>query len=140
MSNGSVLRAIDANVILRYLFEDIPAQFDAARRLIESDQQLGLSPVALAEIAWTVTGPYYRIERQRVAVLLTEILSRENIVTLGFSKEEALSALLRSAADAAPADFGDGLIAACALSAGVDEIYSFDLRFARTGISPVIPE
>ena len=33
MSDGATLRAIDANVILRYLLEDVPQQFAASRPL-----------------------------------------------------------------------------------------------------------
>ncbi|MGA7673157.1 MAG: PIN domain-containing protein [Nitrolancea sp.] len=140
MSDGSTLRAIDANVILRYLLQDVPHQFEAARRLIESRESLGLTSVALAEIAWTLTGPYYRVDRKRVAGLLVAILSRENITTIGFSKEEALAAMQSCATDDAAADFGDALITACARSAGIDEIYSFDNRFARAGLNPITPE
>ncbi len=140
MSDGATLRAIDANVILRYLLEDVPQQFAASRRLIESGEALGLASVALAEVAWTLSGPYYGVERKRVAALLAEVVSRENIVTLDFNKEEALAALQACATDDAAAYFGDALIAACARSAGAEEIYSFDRRFIRAGIVPISPE
>ncbi len=140
MVDRSVVRAIDANAILRYLLEDNARQYPAAQRLIESEVALGVSLVALSEVAWTLTGPYYRVERKPVAGLLTETLSRENIVALGFIKEEALATLQKCASDNAPADFGDALIAACARSAGIDEIYSLDRRFVRAGITPISPE
>lgn len=140
MPDGSILRAIDANVVLRYLLADVPSQFETARGLIESGQPLGLSAVALAEVAWTLAGPHYGVDRKRVALLLLELLSLDNIVTLGFSKEEGLAALQKCTTDHTPAGFGDALIAACARSAGIDEIYSFEQRFDRAGITTIRPE
>ncbi|HEX2171510.1 MAG TPA: PIN domain-containing protein [Dehalococcoidia bacterium] len=133
------LRALDANVVLRYLLNDVPTQAAKARRLIDSDEPLGLTAVVLAEVAWTLTGPTYRRSRAAVAGSLIKLLSRENFVALGFDKTEGQAALLACAAPTGAADFGDPLIAACARSAGVPEIYSFDQRFAWTGLIPSTP-
>lgn len=133
------LRAVDANVLLRYLLRDVPDQAERARRLIESEEHLGLTPVALAEVAWTLAGPRYRRDRAEVALRLVDLLARENIFTLGLEKAEAQAALMACTPPTGAASFGDALIAACARSAGVHEIYSFDQRFARAGITPVTP-
>jgi predicted nucleic acid-binding protein len=61
------LRAVDTNVLLRYLLNDIPDQAERARRLIDSDEPIGITPVALAEIAWVLTGPLYRQDQSLVA-------------------------------------------------------------------------
>ena len=74
--------AIDANVLLRYLLDDVPEQAAAARRLVDSDQPLGLTAVALAEIAWVLAGPYYHHARDVVALQLVDMLARETIVTI----------------------------------------------------------
>ena len=50
------LRAIDSNVVLCYLLRDNIEQWEKATSLIDSDQPLGLTPVTLAEVAWTLTG------------------------------------------------------------------------------------
>lgn len=133
------LRAIDANVLLRYLLKDIPEQAKMAHQLIDSPRPLGLTAVALAEVAWTLAGPRYRRERAKVAAELIDLLARENIVAVGYDKAEAQSALLACTAENEAAGFGDALIAACARSAGIEEIYSFDRRFSRAGITPVSP-
>ncbi len=133
------IRAIDANTLLRYLLKDIPEQGEKARRLIESAQPLGLTAVALAETAWTLAGPRYRRGHAEVALELIDLIARENIVTVGFDKVEAQVALLACASEDEPAHFGDALIAACARSAGVEEIHSFDRRFARAGLTPIPP-
>lgn len=134
------LRAIDASVLLRYLLRDIPDQAERARVLIDSDRPLGLTALALAEVAWTLAGPRYRRERVAVAAALLDLLGRENVLTIGFDKVDAQLALRACAMPVGGASFGDALIAACARSAGVAEIYSFDRRFARAGLTPIAPE
>jgi predicted nucleic acid-binding protein len=133
------LRAIDANVILRYLLGDVAEQAEKARRIIDSEQPIGLTAVAVAEVAWVLGGPLYGLARRQVAGHLIDLLARENVLTIGFAKAEAQAALLACTADMQPAGFGDALIAASARSAGIEEIYSFDQRFARAGLSPVSP-
>lgn len=130
---------MDANVLLRYLLRDVPDQAERARRLVESEEPLGLTVVALAEIAWTLAGPRYRRDRAEVAMQLIDLLARENILTVGFDKAEAQAALMTCTSTTASANFGDALITACARSAGLQEIYTFDQRFARAGITPITP-
>ncbi len=137
---SDALRAIDANVILRYLLKDHPDFSERSRRLIESDESVGLTAVALAEVAWTLVGPRTRLDKADVAVQLSVLLSRENVVTVGIDKIEALIALQTCASGTGAAGFGDALIAACARSAGINEIYTFDQQFFGAGITPVIPE
>lgn len=114
-------------------------QWARATRLIDSREQVGLTAVALAEIAWTLAGPRYDRGRSTVALLLIDLLARENLVAIGFDKVEAQAALLACARPVGATTFGDALIAACARSAGIDQIYSFDQRFARAGLDPVAP-
>jgi predicted nucleic acid-binding protein len=45
------LRAVDANVFLRYHLQDVPEQATQARQLIDSERPLALTAVTLAEIA-----------------------------------------------------------------------------------------
>ena len=134
------LRAIDTNLLLRYLLGDIPERMEKAQKLIDSDLPLGLTAVALAEVAWTLAGPRYRRHRGEVAFLLVDLLARENIVAVGFDKAEAQAALMACTKPVGAPGFGDALISACARSAGIQEIYSFDSRFIRAGLAPVAPE
>lgn len=133
------MRAIDANVVLRYLLSDIPDQSEEARRLIDSTDSVGITAVALAAIAWTLAGPRYRREPSAVARELIRLLARENLVPVGFDKTEAQAALMACTLEVDAASFGDALIAACARSQGIHEIYSFDQGFSRAGLSPVVP-
>lgn len=133
------MRAIDTNVLLRYVLNDVPEQAEASRRLIDSDEVLGLAAVALAEAAWTLRGPSYQRPRHQVVEALLGVLARENVVALGFDKIEAEAALRACGRPQRAADFGDALIAATARSFGVTEIYSFDRRFERAGLVALPP-
>ena len=133
------LRAIDSNVILRYLLRDNLDQWEKATRLIDSNESLGLTAVALAEVAWTLLGQQYRMARVPVAAALGRLVARENIVAVGCDKGQLQAALLACARPIGGAGFGDALIAACARSFSVQEIYSFDQRFARAGLTPITP-
>ncbi|MBI2864590.1 MAG: PIN domain-containing protein [Chloroflexi bacterium] len=134
------LRAVDTNVVLWYLLSDVPDQAERARRLIDSEQPLGLTIITLAESAWTLAGPVYNIDRSTVAALVINFLARENIVAIGFDKVEAHVALAACLPQTGAANFGDALIAACSRSEGINGIYSFDQRFSRAGLVPVAPQ
>jgi predicted nucleic acid-binding protein len=133
------LRAVDTSVLLRYLLRDHPTLAPAAQHLVESPAPLGVTAVALAEVAWTLTGPRLHVDRGQVVDVLVHLLARENVVGLGLDKAQAMAALLRCRPATGGANFGDALIAASARSAGVAEVYTFDQRFARAGLSPVSP-
>ena len=128
------IRAVDTNVLLRYLLSDVPELAEQARRLIESETPLGIGPIVLAEVAWTMTGSRLRVPRQEVARVLIDLLARANVAVLGAKKAEVQSALLTVVESGA--SIGDALVAACARSAGVHEIYTFDRRFGRAGLRP----
>jgi len=133
------MRALDANVVLRYLLRDVAGQWERAAGLIQSGEPLGMTAVALAEVAWTLAGPQHRLDRLVVPGELIRFLDRENILAVGFDKEVARVALLTCARTTGAADFGDALITACARSFGIEEIYSFDQRFVRAGLTPIAP-
>ncbi|HEU5316337.1 MAG TPA: PIN domain-containing protein [Chloroflexota bacterium] len=130
--------ALDASVLLRYLLADDPEQSPAARALVESDAPLAVTPVTIAEAAWVLANPRHRVDRVAIADALLAFLARDNVFCIGFDKSEAQAALLRCRSSVG-ADFGDALTAACARSAGISEIFTFDSHFGRAGISPVTP-
>ncbi len=133
------LRTLDTNILLRYFLQDVPDQAESARRLIDSELPLGLTVLALAEVAWVLAGRRYQLERPVVAAGLLRLLSRDNIVAVGYEKGEAQAALLACTSPTAAPSFGDALIAACARSAGIHEIYTFDRGFGRSGLVPITP-
>jgi len=54
------LRAIDTSVLLRYLLNDVPAQSDAARRLVDSDIPLAVTAATTADAKALQVMTYYR--------------------------------------------------------------------------------
>jgi predicted nucleic acid-binding protein len=69
--------------------------------------------------------------------MLSLLVSRVNIVPIGFVEQEMRAALAACATQAA--DFGDALIAACSRSYGVEEVYTFDRKFERAGMVRLEP-
>lgn len=108
------MRAVDANILLRYLLGDDPEQSPKATRLMESGELLGLTAVALAEAAWTMTRPHRGLGRAWVAAALIALLESDTVIAVGFDKAQARDALLDCARPVGAADFGDALIAGAA--------------------------
>lgn len=137
MAVNRPLRAVNTNALLRYLLGDVPEQSERAKKLIDSGEPLGLTVVALAEVAWVLAGPRSRLSRLQAAEWTLRVLNLENMQPIGFDLDEMRLALLACADGSA--DLGDALIAGCARSGGITEVYSFDMRIGRTGLTPIIP-
>lgn len=79
MSGGHHL---DANVILRLLLADDPAQSPRAKALFELAQAgrltLFISHVTLAEVSWVLLS-YYQFERSKLAQTLRELVLHEGV-------------------------------------------------------------
>jgi predicted nucleic acid-binding protein len=127
------LRLLDTSVIVRYLSNDLPDRAEQARRLIESDVPLGITAVALLEVAYVLRGAPYRYARSVVVDALVLLLQRENVHGVGMDAIHAVTTLQLCRASTA-VSVGDALIAATGLSAGVSEVYSFDARIGRSGL------
>lgn len=130
------LRIVDTSIIVRYLTRDLPDQAEQARRLIESTVPLGITAVALVETAFVLRSPYYGQSRELIVDTLTALLQRRNVHGIGIDTMRAATALQLCRASTA-VSVGDALIAAIGLSAGVNEAYSFDARFRRSGLRVV---
>ncbi len=112
------MRAVDTNVLVRYLVDDDPAQAEQARRLI------GFTPIliprtVLLEVEWVLRG-VYELPPSRIIRALAGLP--------GVSVEDA--PLVAKAMDWAEAelDFADALHLAAA--AGCDSFLTFDKRLA----------
>lgn len=77
--------------------------------------------------------PPYGQPRERVVDALLDFLRRENMHGIGIDVHLTAVALLRCRPSGS-VSFGDAVIAATALSAGITEAYSFDARFGRSGL------
>lgn len=110
-------RLVDANVILRYLLGDVPAQAEKARA--EIDRGVYLLDGALAEVVY-VLGGIYEMPRGRIASLLTDLLDEVGSPNVAVGKR-ALAIFAKKSR----LDFIDCYLAACQ-ELGGDEVVTFD--------------
>jgi predicted nucleic acid-binding protein len=120
---------LDANVVLRYLTNDVPAMADACERLFERAAKghvaLKVTDVCLAELAWTL-GSFYRLSPAEVADKLTALI---NMPGLLFSNVDILlEALDRYRSHSV--DFIDAYHAAVAVAHGVP-VCSYDRDYNK---------
>jgi predicted nucleic-acid-binding protein len=115
---------LDTNVILRFLLGGSPEQVAAAHELFESDLELILTDMVVAECEWVLRSSY-GLERQAIAGLLGALISLRNLIIPG---EDVLSDAINKYRWTR-VDFTDAYLAASALSFGTDRIASFDRNF-----------
>ena len=119
--------AVDTNVFLRYFLDDDEAQAARAESLFAAaargEVRLMTSPLVIAEIVWTMQR-VYKLERAKIAEVLTAILVSRNVVV----GERATVERALAWYGAAPVDWGDAYLAAYAIESGIPEVVSFDRR------------
>ena len=133
------MRTIDANIILRYLTNDVPDQAKQAEKLLkrveEGSEDVFLPDIILADIIWILEG-YYKQPREDIREWITALLS---LPGLTFSdKDMALNAL--DIYLDKKIDWSDAFAASEMLQREITEIYSFDKHFDRSdGIARMVP-
>ena len=126
----------DANVLLRIVLDDDPAQAVAAREVLSQASLIAIPIAALCEFVW-VAGAGYRLGRQAIIEALEALLA-----TKGASYDEGAAHaglnMLR-----AGGDFADGVIAYDGHRLGGEVFMTFDRKAARkvaaTGIQTRLP-
>ena len=129
--------SVDTSVVVRYLVGTPPAQAKRACALMDGPSDVGLPLVALVETAH-VLRTQYGVERSDVLEVLLELLTRENVTTLGLPKADALTALVR-ARSVPNGPIPDALIVATAQWAGALPLYTFDEDMHRHGVAVAAP-
>lgn len=68
--------ALDTNVILRLLLQDVPDQSDAAYNLITQAKpgSLAVADIVIFECVWVLAGPLYSQERDAIADMLLTVI------------------------------------------------------------------
>ena len=127
----------DTSVLVRYLVGTPSGQARAAARVIDSDRQIGLSTVALAECAH-VLRTQYGVPREDIIEALIGLIQRQNIIVLGTRSEAIVDALVR-ARSLPGRPIPDALIVAASLDAGALPLLTFDRRQRRYGIATEEP-
>jgi predicted nucleic acid-binding protein len=123
---------LDTNVVVRYLTGDPPDQADEAAKLIESDDELLLTDVVIAEVVYVL---HSRYDTPRVVIIdsLIELLGRETIGVFCLDKALVVQALLLCR-PSNRVGIADALVWAVARSSSVNVVYSFDGKFPEDGV------
>jgi predicted nucleic-acid-binding protein len=120
---------LDTNVLARFFLQDDPLQSPKADRIIGSLslREPGWVGVAtILELVWVMTSQK-RLDRKGIANILSQLLTREEIVIEQASIIQSAVHLYRLGS----ADFADCLIASSARAAGCSRTVTFDRRAAR---------
>lgn len=123
----------DTSVIVRYLVGTPSAQAKRAAALIDGPAEIGIPIVAVVETAH-VLRTQYGVDRADIVEVLIELLTRDNVTTLGLPKPDAVAALVR-VRSMAGSPIPDALIAATASWSGALPLYSFDEDLHRHGVA-----
>lgn len=128
------MKAVDSNVLVRYVTADDALQFEAARILLEEE----LSPespgllidLVLVETCWVLRRLYSATHEELLSVVRT-LLDSQSLVVDG--RDAVLDAF--TSWERHGGDFADALIARRASRAGATTTLTFDLGAVRHGMT-----
>lgn len=117
---------IDTNIIVRHLTADPPEMAARATRFLADASQLYLVDLIVAETVYVLES-FYEAPRGQIAAAMRSLLSMDSVVTV----DPAL--LLRSIEvyEVDRLDFAEAYLVACAETAGVGRVASFDQAIDR---------
>jgi len=125
------MKAIDTNILVRFLVDDDPAQAQQVRQLFSgAEQQRGTYFVPLLvvlESIWVLESAY-QVGRNELIEVFSDLLL---LPVLEFEQREAVQAMLQTARND-PLELPDLLIAKSALRNGCECIVTFDKKAARS--------
>lgn len=118
-------RAIDANVILRFLLDDPPEQAERCQalfaRLQAGEEDVYLPEVSISDVVWTLQS-FYRWPRDRIARFAHDVISLKGT---RLARESLVRDAVHLYAERG-VDFSDALIAAEVLHGGYEGVYAYD--------------
>lgn len=124
---------VDTSVLVRYLVGTPAAQARRAATLMDGEDELGISPVALAECAH-VLRTQYGVERADILESLIGFVQRENVRVLGLRTDVLLGVLVR-ARSLPGRPIPDALIVAASLASDALPLLTFDRDQRRYGVA-----
>jgi len=119
---------IDANVLVRHLTGDPPAQAVRATRYLEQADDLLLPDLIVAEVAYVLES-FYGAPRAQVAETLRAVLAFPAIRVV----DDELLLRTVEVYEGHRLDFADAYLVASAERTGVEEVVSFDRAIDRVG-------
>jgi predicted nucleic acid-binding protein len=130
--------AADTSVLVRYLVGSPATEARLAAALIDAnDQEIGVSPVVLAECAH-VLRTQYEVPARDIIDSLIELIQRENIRVTGMRTDVLVEMLVR-ARSMPGRPIPDALIVAAAIVSEATVLATFDRGQARYGFPVEAP-
>ena len=123
---------LDTSMVVRYLIRDVPEMAEQAAAVIDSEEELWITGVALAEVSYALRSTYL-LSREIVIDHLLAFLGKQNIDCYGLDKGTVLQGLLMCR-PSGRISVADAMIWAAARTSGRNVVYSFDERFPTDGI------
>ena len=123
------MTAIDTNVLIRYITQDVPEQAAIAGRFMDaltSSRPGFVSREVVIEVVWVLERSYGFSRSQIVEVLIT-LIGAENLNVE--SDEDVARATFMY--EQSGTDFSDLVILMAAERVGCESLYTFDHKFAR---------
>ncbi len=129
------MTGLDTNVLVRYLTQDDPAQFQAALRLLNRKGATFFVPdLVLVEVDWVLSG-VYAWTRDEIVETFARLLTVHNLI---FEDEGRVRGALRIVR--LGADLADALISALCRERGCRDLATFDKglqkHFPRLAFTP----
>ena len=131
-SRSPAVIGADTSVLVRYLVGTPGAQARRAAALIDGSDEIGVSPVALAECAH-VLRTQYGVESRDIIDSLIGLVQRENVRVLGLRTDVLLGVLVR-ARQLPGRPIPDALIVATSVEADALPLATFDRDQRRYGV------
>jgi predicted nucleic acid-binding protein len=124
---------VDTSVLVRYLIGTPAAHARRAATLMDGEDEIGISPVALAECAH-VLRTQYAVGREAILESLIALVQRENVRLLGIRTDAVVGSLVR--ARSLPGHpIPDALIVAASVASDSLPLVTFDRDHRRYGVA-----
>jgi len=117
---------VDTNVLVRHLTGDPPAMAKRATAFLAGQPELYLADLIVAETVYVLES-FYKAPRDQVAMAMRSLIAMRSMITV----DPALLLRAIEVYEFDALDFAEAYLVACAESAGVGSIASFDKAIDR---------
>lgn len=117
---------VDTNILVRHLTGDPPAMAKRATAFLSSQPELYLADLIVAETVYVLES-FYKAPRDQVATAMRSLIAMRSIITV----DPALLLRAIEVYEVDRLDFAEAYLVACAETAGIGTIASFDKAIDR---------
>lgn len=119
---------VDTNILTRHLTGDPPAMADRASAYLQTESELLLTDLVVAETVYVLES-VYETPRQQVAEAMRSLVALVSVITV----DPALLLRTLEIYETDGIDFAESYLVACAETTGVNRVASFDRSIDRVG-------